>query len=251
MKIRATATRQSWRTSVGIAIVSTQLMGCARSPESIEARYVSPNTYNNWTCEQLFEERIRLSKEVERVSGLQRENANADAAMMTVGLIILWPMLFGLAATKDRKDELGRLKGEYDAVDTSMKGKQCTMPAPGQQSVPLSASAETASAMAAAAGTYKGKGKADSWCQTPTIELTLTGNQFQGQLSELANGNPTSQISGTLGINGIASLEFKTSDSDKYFSGKADGTMRSGQLLLSLNSRAKGNCSYKFELPKS
>lgn len=51
--------------------------------------------------------------------GLQRENANADAAMMTVGLIIFLPARIGLAATKDRKEELSRLEGEYDAVDLS------------------------------------------------------------------------------------------------------------------------------------
>jgi hypothetical protein len=35
--------------------------GCARGPDSIEARYVSPNVYQNWTCEQLAEERLRLT----------------------------------------------------------------------------------------------------------------------------------------------------------------------------------------------
>jgi hypothetical protein len=99
--------------------------GCASQPSSIDARYVSPNTYQAWSCPQLDAEHKRLEAEVRRVSGLQRENANADAALMTVGLILLWPALFGLAATKDRKDDLARLKGEYEAVDQSMKMKQC------------------------------------------------------------------------------------------------------------------------------
>jgi hypothetical protein len=59
--------------------------GCASHPSSIDARYVSPQIYQSWNCEQLVEERNRLHSEVQRVSGLQRENANADAAMMTVG----------------------------------------------------------------------------------------------------------------------------------------------------------------------
>lgn len=243
--------RRTLRVWICTAVIASQLSACTKSPDSVEARYVSPNMYNNWTCEQLVEERIRLSREVARVSGLQRENANADAAMMTVGVILLWPMLFGLAATTDRKDELGRLKGEYEAVDYSMKSKQCTMPAPGQPSMPMSASPETAAAMAAAAGTYKGKGKADAWCQTPTLQLTLTGNRFEGQMSEVADGKPTSEVTGILGINGIADLEFKTKDSDKYFSGKVDGTMKGNTLSVSMRSRAKGNCSYQFELQKN
>ena len=49
---------------------------------------------------------------------------------MTVGLILFWPALFGLAATRDRKDDLGRLKGEYEAVELQGRKKQCTLPAP-------------------------------------------------------------------------------------------------------------------------
>jgi hypothetical protein len=112
---------------VGLCLLQA---GCASHPSSVDARYVSPQTYQAWNCEQLVEERNRLHSEVQRVSGLQRENANADAAMMTVGLILFWPALFGLAATRDRKDELGRLKGEYDAVDQSMKLRLCAPPPP-------------------------------------------------------------------------------------------------------------------------
>src|SRR5437762_1280624 len=94
---------RAWvRRAVGLSICVAQV-GCASQPDSIEPSYISPVTYQSWSCDQLLDERIRLTKEVERVSGLQRENANADTAMMTVGVILLWPMLFGLAATKDRK----------------------------------------------------------------------------------------------------------------------------------------------------
>ena len=119
------------------------------------ARYVSPNMYQTWNCGQLLDEKTRLTSEVQRVSELQRENANADAAMMAVGLVVFWPALIGLAATKDRKDELGRLKGEYEAVDLSVKTRQCTLPPPAAASAPepLAASVD---------GTYRGKASTDS-----------------------------------------------------------------------------------------
>ncbi|MFN4088217.1 MAG: hypothetical protein ACK4QW_04130 [Alphaproteobacteria bacterium] len=94
----------------------------------MEARYVSPTTYSNWDCQQLWDEKGRITTEVSRVSDLQRENANTDAAMVAVGMILFWPALFALAATKDRKDELGSLKGQYTAVDQSMAAKQCAAP---------------------------------------------------------------------------------------------------------------------------
>jgi hypothetical protein len=125
---------QTARKTLSVMICCAHVAGCASGPDSVEARYVSPTMYQTWTCEQLTEERTRLDSEVRRVAGLQRENANADAAMMTVGLILFWPMLFGLAATKDRANELGRLKGEYEAVEQSMKSKQCVLPPPMQPS---------------------------------------------------------------------------------------------------------------------
>lgn len=113
--------------SMAILLLATS---CASNPDNIEGKYVSPVIYQNWTCDQITEERVRLSREVTRISGLQRENAHADAAMMTVGIVLLWPVLFGLAATKDRKDEVARLKGEYEAVDQAMRQKQCVLPPP-------------------------------------------------------------------------------------------------------------------------
>lgn len=112
------------------AIVSVALAAaCTRGPDSVQPRYVSPSQYSSWTCEQLADERIRLTSEVEHLTGLQRENANADTAMV-VGGIFLWPVLFGLAATNDRRDELGRVKGEYEAVDMAARMKACQRPAP-------------------------------------------------------------------------------------------------------------------------
>jgi len=52
---------------------------CTTRPENVEARYVSQNDYSKWTCPQLYDERARVTSEVERVSGLQRDNANGDA----------------------------------------------------------------------------------------------------------------------------------------------------------------------------
>jgi len=231
-------------------MVASHLAACARGPDSIDARYVSPNTYQNWSCEQLVDEKMRLTREVDRVSGLQRENANADAAMMTVGLIIFWPALIGLAATKDRKEELSRLKGEYEAVDLQAKGKQCSAPAPGMPSVPISSTPQTVAVVAAAAGNYKGKGKTDSWCQTPTLELTLKGNEFEGIFSELASGTPTSNVKGTLSANGMVELEFKGRN-ENYFSGKVGGQLQADKLIVNFRLRAATACNYQFELPRS
>ncbi len=238
--------------------VAAMQVACAPSPDSVSAQYVSPTMYKDWNCTQLFEERMRLTKEVDRISGLQRENAGADAAMMTVGLIIFWPALFGLAATKDRKNELGRLKGEYDAVDHSMKTQQCTAPPPPTTSTPTPTSTPSAPAIPAPPpapavmamdGTYKGQGKTDSWCQTPSMTVTFKGATATGQLSEVSGGAPTSSITGTVNDAGQVALEFKGTKAD-YITGPADAMIKNGALLVDLRSKNASGCTYQFELKK-
>jgi|tagenome__1003787_1003787.scaffolds.fasta_scaffold20170147_1 hypothetical protein len=247
---RAAARGDVLRRVLGVGLAASYLAACTKSPDSIDARYVSPTTYQAWSCEQLVDERMRLTREVDRVAGLQRENANADAALMGVGLIIFWPALIGLAATKDRKEELSRLKGEYEAVDSNVKGKQCSAPAPGRASAPVPTTPETAAAVAAAGGIYKGKGRTDAWCQTPTLELALKGNEFEGTFSELASGTPTSNVKGTLMNNGMVEFEFKGRN-DNYFSGKVEGQLKADKLIVNFRIKAAAACTYQFDLPRS
>jgi hypothetical protein len=101
------------------------LAGCASHASSIEASYVSPSEYSGWSCENLLDEQNRLASEVRRVAGLQDENADADAVMVGVGAILLWPVLIGLTATEDREPELASLKGKYEAVQHKIREKNC------------------------------------------------------------------------------------------------------------------------------
>jgi hypothetical protein len=109
---------------------SVLLSACATRPENVTARYVSPTGYRAWSCADLTVERARLDGEVARIAQLQRENANADAMLLTVGLIVFWPALIGMAVTTDRREELGRLRGEYMAVETALREQNCAVPSP-------------------------------------------------------------------------------------------------------------------------
>jgi len=109
--------------------LATALAACTPHPENIQAKYVSPITYASWSCDQLLDEDHRVEAEVTRVSGIQRDNANADTAMV-VGSVFLWPVLIGLTATTGHRDEVARLTGEYDAVEQERKIKGCTVPPP-------------------------------------------------------------------------------------------------------------------------
>ena len=71
--------------------------------------------YSNYDCDQIRGEIVRVGARVNQVAGVQDKRAKNDQIAMGVGLVLFWPALFFLASG-DKKEELSRLKGEYDAL---------------------------------------------------------------------------------------------------------------------------------------
>lgn len=112
------------------ACAALSLAACATAPDKISASYVSPLQYQSYDCGQIRMELIRIGQRVDQVTGQQRREATSDAWAMGVGLVLFWPALFFLAGGNDKKEELGRLKGEYDALQSAAVQKQCMNQSP-------------------------------------------------------------------------------------------------------------------------
>lgn len=109
-----------------LGLAAALLVGaCAQNPDSVSARYVSPNSYLAQDCTRLIDESRRLRAEEARVANQQRENAQADTALVVAGAIIFWPALIGLAFTRDQSEELARLRGEANAAEAALREKGC------------------------------------------------------------------------------------------------------------------------------
>jgi hypothetical protein len=87
--------------------------------------YVAPAQISNYDCEQVKTEMVRLSGRVNQLSGRLDEAASNDKAIAGVGAILFWPALFALGGTKGQEAELGRLKGEYEALQIVSTSKKC------------------------------------------------------------------------------------------------------------------------------
>ena len=107
-----------------IVLIGSVLSACASSPDKIFATYVSPIQYSNLDCDQIRQEMSRVAGKVREVAGVQQQKANTDKVAMGVGLVLFWPALFFMVGG-DKKEELGRLKGEYDALDQAAIQKKC------------------------------------------------------------------------------------------------------------------------------
>jgi hypothetical protein len=100
------------------------LGACATEPENIGPSFVSPALYASYDCGQIKTELMRVSDDVSRITGQQRNKANNDKWAAGVGIVIFWPALFFLAVG-DKQDQLAHLKGEYDALVVNANEKKC------------------------------------------------------------------------------------------------------------------------------
>jgi hypothetical protein len=70
----------------------------------------------------------RVSMRVHEISGVQDGHRTKDSVALGVGLVLFWPALFFMIG-KDKKEELSRLKGEYEALERAAIEKECDVAA--------------------------------------------------------------------------------------------------------------------------
>ncbi|WP_146184209.1 MULTISPECIES: hypothetical protein [unclassified Caulobacter] len=108
-----------------VALICASLVSaCATAPDKISSSYISPLQYGGYDCGQIREEMMRVSAKVREVAGAQKKQSNSDAWALGVGLVLFWPALFFMVGG-DQKEELSRLKGEYDALQQAAIQKKC------------------------------------------------------------------------------------------------------------------------------
>ncbi len=110
----------------GSLIAGMTVIGCSKKADSIAATYVSPITYENYTCPQLAEEMQRISTRAAQAAGVQDSKATKDTVAMTVGLVVFWPSLLLLSGGNgENAAELARLKGSLEALEQVGVRKNC------------------------------------------------------------------------------------------------------------------------------
>jgi hypothetical protein len=114
---------QSYR--VALLLFAAFSAGCASSSADIQAQYVSDLQFQGLSCKQIGAEAAHLSRRVAEISGLQDEKASNDAVATGVALVIFWPAAFFIKGDGPTAAELGRLKGEFEALERVSIRRNC------------------------------------------------------------------------------------------------------------------------------
>lgn len=102
------------------------LAGCAASSHRVQASYVSPLQYQQYSCDELIAEMYRIRSRVNQISGRLDEAATNDAILTGIGIVIFWPTLLALGGTSNSESDLARLKGEFEAIQQVTYQKHCS-----------------------------------------------------------------------------------------------------------------------------
>ena len=114
--------RVGWFLLAPLFLVAT---GCASSSSDITASYVSPHQYQQLNCQQISAEAERVSRRVSELSGAQDSKASGDAVATGIAIVVFWPAAFFIKGDGHTAAELGRLKGEFEALEKASIEKNC------------------------------------------------------------------------------------------------------------------------------
>ena len=101
------------------------LGACATSPEKIPASYISSKNYTGYSCVQINQEAGYIRDRLTELTGQQETQAKNDAALTAVSLLLFWPAAFAIGGDDTRAAEIGRLKGEAEALRKASIARGC------------------------------------------------------------------------------------------------------------------------------
>lgn len=105
-----------------LALVSA----CTAKPENVKASYVSRSAYTAMSCPELDVEAVRVANQLQGSTADQSKARSNDVALTAVSLILFWPAAF-FVGRGGNEEELGRLKGEVQAIDEAGRLKGCRL----------------------------------------------------------------------------------------------------------------------------
>ena len=119
--------------NLGIVALAAALGGCASAAADITPTYVSPVTYQSYTCQQLGMEAQAISARAAALSGAQDSQRTKDAVATTAAVIIFWPAAFLVGGDKQTAAELAQMKGQLIAVEQASIQKKCNIQFQGER----------------------------------------------------------------------------------------------------------------------
>ena len=110
---------------IAMLVMGIVLSGCASKSSEITAAYVSPISYQSYTCQQLGMEAQAISAKAAELSGAQDQKRTNDQIATGVAIVVFWPAAFLVGGDGQVAAQLAQLKGQLNAVEQASIQKKC------------------------------------------------------------------------------------------------------------------------------
>jgi hypothetical protein len=124
--------RENAMRNFGIVALAAALAGCASSSAEITPAYVSPVTYQSYTCQQLALEAQAVSTRAATLSGVQDSQRTKDQWTTAAAVVVFWPAAFLVQGDKQNAAELAQMKGQMVAIEQASIVKKCNIQSQGR-----------------------------------------------------------------------------------------------------------------------
>ena len=110
------------------------IMGCASSPNKIQASYVSPLKYKDYSCDQIALEMDYIGQRTNELYMQLKKEADNDSAQMAVGMLLFWPAaFFAEGGDGPQHAEYQGSKGEFEALEPNVGSEKTCAISPQSQ----------------------------------------------------------------------------------------------------------------------
>jgi len=110
---------------IAAVAVAAVVAACASKSSDITAAYISPVSYQTYTCQQLGLEAQNVSARAAVVAGAQDQKRSNDQVATGVAIVIFWPAAFLVGGDGPMAAELSQLKGQMVAIEQASIQKKC------------------------------------------------------------------------------------------------------------------------------
>ena len=111
-----------------LVLGAAALQGCATSSDAVMPRATDVAAYRGWDCERLFDEVDRVQQRAADVAYAVDSRVGNNMIALGLGVTVFWPALLAVRPDGAEAEELGQLKGRFEALRSALTQQSCPPP---------------------------------------------------------------------------------------------------------------------------
>lgn len=113
-----------------LLLAAAALAGCASRSVNVEPLPADPAAFASWSCDRIDDEIDAVQQRAADVAYAVDERVGNNILALGVGVTIFWPAMLAMRPDGPESEDLGRLKGRFEALKTASMSRPCPPASP-------------------------------------------------------------------------------------------------------------------------